>query len=137
MRVSPRQHFTKMEFHRDNTSEIGSSIYLCFAFFFTITFFYLALLSFVVVTQIRGHMAGSSSPSSPLRQAPCVSIARRLQPFVLASPTRVELGLPTLGVLSFSFLFLQLNSESHHGGIRTHGPTLLMVAFAGYCCYSH
>ena len=28
------------------------------------------------------------------------------------------------------FLFLQINSKYRHGGIRTHGPTL--VAFEGY-----
>ena len=48
-------------------------------------------LSLLVVTQIRGHIAGSSPPY-PLRFVPCISIARRLQPF-LAPSTRVELML--------------------------------------------
>ena len=54
-------------------------------------------LSFLVVTQIRGHIAGSSPPS-PLR---LIFIARRFQLF-LPSSTRVELCLPTLRALSSS-----------------------------------
>ena len=30
------------------------------------------------------------------------------------------------------FSFLQIDSKSRHGGIRTHGPTRLIVAFEGY-----
>ena len=37
-------------------------------------------LLFIVVTQIRGHIAGSSPPS-PLHYVPCFYIARRVQPF--------------------------------------------------------
>ena len=55
-------------------------------------------LSLLVVTQIRGHIAGSSPPY-PLRFVPCIFIARRFQLF-LPSSTRVELGLPTPGALS-------------------------------------
>ena len=60
-------------------------------------------LSLLVVTQIRGHIAGSS-PSSPLRFVPFIFIARRLQPF-FPSSTRVELRLPTLDALSSSSCF--------------------------------
>ena len=62
----------------------------------------------IVVTQIRGHIAGYSPPS-PLRFVLCISVARRFQLF-LPSSTRVELCLPTLEALSaidpFLFLFL-------------------------------
>ena len=87
-------------------------------------------LSLLVVTQIRRHIAGSSLPF-PLRFVPCIFIARRFELF-LPSSTRVELCPPMLHALSswyFSF-FWQINSNSHHGEIRTHGPTL--VAFEGY-----
>ena len=58
--------------------------------------------SFVkVVTQIRGHIAGSSPPSRLLvryEHVPCILFAGRAQPF-LPSSTRVELCLPTPGAL--------------------------------------
>ena len=50
------------------------------------------------------------------------------------SSTRAELCLPTLGPLkqlSF-FLFLQINSKSHHGRIRTPGPTVLIVLIVAF-----
>ena len=78
-------------------------------------------------------IAGSSSPL-PLRFVRCFCIAIIMQLF-LPSSTRVELCLPTLQLCYkrsqhfFPFLFLQTNSKSHHGGIRTHGPTLLIVVF--------
>ena len=76
------------------------------SFFFPFSFavhpiYYLHLyfsLSFLVVAQIRGHIAGSSPPF-PLRFVPCIFIARTFQLFLLSS-TRVELCLPTLGTLS-------------------------------------
>ena len=55
-------------------------------------------LSLLVVTQIRGHIAGSSPPS-PLRFVPRIFIAKIFQLF-LPSSTRVELCLPTLRALS-------------------------------------
>ena len=62
----------------------------------------LLFLSLLVVTQIRGHAAGSSAPSS-LRFVPCILIARRCQ-ICLSSSTRVELCLSTLGVDPLLFL---------------------------------
>ena len=64
--------------------------------------FALLFLSLLVVTQIRGHAAGSSAPSS-LRFVPCILIARRCQ-ICLSSSTRVELCLSTLGVDPLLFL---------------------------------
>ena len=55
-------------------------------------------LSLLVVTQIRGHIAGYYPPS-PLQFVPCIFIARIFQLF-LPSSIRVELSLPTLGALS-------------------------------------
>ena len=81
-----------------------------FLFFFRIPFTIFALLFLslllIVVTQIRGHMAGSF-PSS-LRFVPCIFIERRFELF-LPSSTRVELCLPTLEAISavgpFSLFF--------------------------------
>ena len=64
--------------------------------------------SILVVTQIRGHIAGSPPPY-PLRFVPCIIIARRCQPF-LSSLTRVELRLPTLGVRSSLSFFIFANN---------------------------
>ena len=63
-----------------------SSNFLSSPFFFS--------LPPMVVTQIRGHIAGSSPPRA--HDGSCLSffIARRLHPF-LPSSTRVELRLPT------------------------------------------
>ena len=58
------------------------------------SFTYVLPPSSVVITQIRGHIAGYPPP--PLRYSSCIFIARRVQHF-LPSSTRVELGLPTLG----------------------------------------
>ena len=57
----------------------------------SIPFVILAILSpsLAVVTQIRGHRAGSLPPS-PLRYVPVFFIARRTQLFFLPSSTRVE-----------------------------------------------
>ena len=73
--------------------------FVCFCFpshLLSSPFNYLCLL---VVTQIRGHIAGSSPP--PTHYGSCLAffIARRFQLFLLPS-TRVELCLPTLGALS-------------------------------------
>ena len=60
-----------------------------FCFFFNMPFIFhrASFLSpLLVVTQIRGHVAGSSPPS-PVRFVPCIFIARRLWPLLL-SPTR-------------------------------------------------
>ena len=60
-----------------------------FLLFFSIPYINFALLfSLLVVTQIRGDIAGSSPPSSP-RFVPCIFIARTF-PFFLPSSTRVE-----------------------------------------------
>ena len=72
-----------------------------FFVFFSIPIIILALLSpsLPVVTQIRGRIAGPSSPFSP-RSVPSFFIAIKTQHF-LPSSTRVELCVPTLlGALS-------------------------------------
>ena len=79
----------------------------------------------IVVTQIRGHVAGPSPPLPTLRfVVPCIFIAGRLEPF-LPSSTRVELRPSPLDALSCwsSFIF-DNKSKSHHGGIRFPGSTL-------------
>ena len=105
-----------------------------FLFFHPIYYVRPSILSLLVVTQIRGHITGSSPPlPTAVRDLHTwyFVFARRFQLF-LPSSTRVELCLPTLGPLSRYpfFFFLQINSKYRHGGIRTHGPTL--VAFEGH-----
>ena len=71
--------------------------------------------------------------SPPPHYGSCLAFLSREELF-LPSSTRVELCLPTLGTLSswsFSSFLLQIKSKSRHGGNRTHGPTLLIVAFEG------
>ena len=74
-------------------------ILFCFVLFHLfipfIVFALLFSLSLLVVSQIRGPMAGSSPPS-PLRFVPCIFIARRFQLFLLSS-TCVELCSRTPG----------------------------------------
>ena len=73
---------------------------------FSISSIFALLFSLQVVTQIRGHIAGSSS-SSPIRFVPCIIIAKIFR-FFSPSSTRVELYLPTVGALR-SFLHIFAN----------------------------
>ena len=109
--------------------------------FFIITFFahpiyYLrpSVLSLLVITQIRGHIAGSLPPRP--HNGSCLAFLSRAENFSSFCPRRLaasncayprQLG-PLCSSSSFYLFFLQINSESHHGGIRTHGPTLQIVA---------
>ena len=70
-------------------------------------------LSLLVVTQIRGHIAGSSPPLPTTVRA---LHSYRDNSSALPSSIRLDLCLPTLGALSscFYFLFLHINSKSHH-----------------------
>ena len=85
------------------------------------------LFSLLVVTQIRGHIAGSSPPLPALRFVPCFFIARRFQLF-LPSSTRVELFLLALGALSsWSFLIFANNfriSPQRDSNSRTNTSSL-------------
>ena len=92
----------------------------------------------IVVTQIRGHIAGSFSPS-PLRTVRALHFYREKISALssLVDSRRIVLTRARRSQqLILFFSFLQINSRSHHGGIRTHGPTLLIVvlvvAFEGY-----
>ena len=82
----------------------------------------------LVVTQIRGHIAGSSPP------LPTTVRAFHFYTSALPSSTRVELCSPTLGALSSLSLLYFANKFkiSPDGGIRAHGPTLQVEAFEGY-----
>ena len=85
------------------------------------------LFSIQVVTQIRGHIAGSSPLPTTVHD---LHFNREI--FIPLLPlTRVELSLPTLDALScWVFFAFQVNSKSHHGEIRTQG--LILVAFEDY-----
>ena len=72
-----------------------------------------SIFSLLVVTQIRGHIAGPFPPP-PTTVRALHFYREKIQLFVPSS-TRVELCLPTLGALSswsIFFLFLQMNSKS-------------------------
>ena len=74
-----------------------------FIFYFPPPFFYLRLfffsLSLLVVTQIRGHIEGSSSPLSTTARA-LSFLSREYFSSFFPRRLRVELCLPTLGALS-------------------------------------
>ena len=76
--------------------------------------------SLLVVTQIRGHVAGSS-PSFPRRFVPCIYIAYNISD--LSSLVGSRRTVPTHARRSqHLILFLKslpINSESHHGGIHS------------------
>ena len=94
------------------------------------SFFSLFLL---VVTHIRGHIAGSFFHSPPLlRFVPCISIERRLHSSLFPRRLASNCAYPryALSAVDPCTIFLQnFFSKSQHGGIRTPGPTL--VAFEG------
>ena len=84
---------------------------------------------FLVLTHLRGHIAGSSCPLRATvlalhfyhEKSPAFSslvVSRRIVPTHARRSQQLIL-----------FLFLQINSKSHHGGIRTHGPTVFIAAF--------
>ena len=107
--------------HHVRHREIRTTLYLVWRF----------SPSYVVVTQIRGHIAGSSSPLPPTvrvlhfyrEKISALSSLVDSRRIVLTHARRSQR-------LLLFILFLQINSKSRHGGIRTHGPAL--VAFEGY-----
>ena len=99
---------------------------------------YLLSSPFYSLSPSRNSDPGSHSRLffPPTHYGSCLAfffIARRFQLF-LPSSTRVEWCFLTHArrsqQLLIFFLFLPINSKSHHRGIRTHGSTL--VAFEGY-----
>ena len=85
-------------------------------------------LCLLVVSHIRGHISGSSPPLPTTVRALHFYRENISALSSLVDSCRI---MPTHGRRSrqrlILFLFLQINSKSHHGGIRTSGPTLLMV----------
>ena len=76
---------------------------LFYFFFLSHPIYYLrpSFLSLVVVTQVRGRIAGSSPPFS-LRLVPFVFIARRLKPFL---PSSIRVEWQYMGVYIRAFFF--------------------------------
>ena len=83
----------------------------------------------VVVTQIRGHIAGSSPLPTTVR---ALHFYREKISALssLVDSRRIVLAHARRSQQLTLFTFFKINSKSHHGGIRTHGPTL--VVFEGY-----
>ena len=95
-------------------------------------------LSLLVVTQIRGHIAGSSPP--PTHYGSCLAFLSRedFSSFFLVDSRRIVLTHARRSQQLILFLlFLQIISKSRHGGIRTHGPTLLAYVAGNWyqVCY--
>ena len=106
-------------------------VLFCFVlFFFPYPFYYLrpSVLSLLVVTQIRGHIAVSSPLPTTVR---ALHFYREKISALssLVDSRRIVLTHARRSQQLILFLFSQINSKSRHGGIRTHGPTL--VAFEG------
>ena len=75
---------------------------------------------------MRGHIAGSS-PLYPLRFEPCIFNRVKTLALSFLVDSRRIVRTHTLGTQQLSFLSLQINSKSRHGGIRTHRPTLVGI----------
>ena len=77
-----------------------------------------------------GQIAGASPPLPPTVRALHFYPAKISALSSLVGSLRIVLTHARRCQQLVLFLFLEINSESHHGVIRTHGPTL--VAFEGY-----
>ena len=85
------ERFNLIAFHNQ---PVAISVYFSLLFPFHVLYSPFLSCSLLAVTQIRGHIVGSSPPS-PLLYMPCIFIARRVRQ-LLPSSIRVELCLPTL-----------------------------------------
>ena len=101
-------------------------------FFHPIYYLRHSILSLPVVTQIGGHIAGSSSPLPTINRVRALHFYREKLSALssLVDSRRIVLTHGRRSQQLIPFLFLQINSKSRHGGIRTHGSTPL--AFEGY-----
>ena len=86
-------------------------------FFFPIPFIIFAFcsLSLLVVTRVRGHIAGSSPPLPTTVRA--LHKCREISSLVDSRRTVFTHARRSQQLI---FLFLQINSKYRHGGIRTH-----------------
>ena len=92
-------------------------------FFFLLFSIPFAILSLLVVTQIRGHIAGSSSP--PTHYGSCLAFLSRedFSSSCFARRLASNRAYPR-SQQSITFCFLHMSSKPHDGGIGTPGPTL-------------
>ena len=110
----------------------------CCCLFFFHPIYYLrpsVSLSLLVVTQIRGHIAGSSPPLPTTVRALHFYREKISALSSLVDSRRIVLTHARRSQQLIFLFYLQIESKSHHGGIRTHGPTL--VAFEGYHYIDH
>ena len=87
-------------------------------------------LSLLIVTQIRGHIAGSFPPLPATVRALHFYREKISALSSLVDSRRIVLTHARRSDQLILSLFLKINSKSRHGGIRTHGPTL--VEFEDY-----
>ena len=114
---------------------------LCTLFFLSLFFFSMTFIIFALLFSIppsRNSDPGSHSrlfcPPYPLRFVPCIFYREKISALSSLVDSR-RMWLPTLGALSSWSFFIFANKFKilPHGGIRTHGQTLvLIVAFEGY-----
>ena len=110
---------------------IGLSLLLLGVLFYFLFFIFFDPIYYLrPSTQIRGHIAGSFPPLSTTDRALHFYREKISALSSLVDSRRIVLTHARRSQQLILFLFLQINSKSRHGGIRTHGPTL--VAFEGY-----
>ena len=112
------------------THTVPESVRVFLFFFHPIYYLPPSILSLLVVTQIRGHIAGSS-PFLPTTVRALHFYREKLSALSsLVDSRQIVLTHARRAQQLILFLFLQIESKSCQGGIRTHGLTL--SAFEGY-----
>ena len=101
-------------------------------FFFSIPFIIFALLFSLAPSRNSDPGSHSRLFSPPTHYGSCLAFLSRedFSSSLVDSPRRIVLTHARCSQQLIFFLFLQINSKSRHGRIRTHGPTLL--AFERY-----
>ena len=111
----------------NNSAVINMAEYYNIMYLFFIPFILFALLFSLflqVVTQIRGHTAGSSPPLPTTVRALHFHHDEISAVSSLVDSRRIVLTHAGRSQQLISF-FMQINAKSHHGRIRTHGSILL------------
>ena len=120
---------------RKNISDLSSQIYIYIYIFFPyqVPFIIVALLFSLTPSHNSDPGSHSGLFSLPPHYGSCLAfLSREDFSSSLVDSRRIVLthARRSQQLIPFFNLFLQTNSKSRHGGIRTHGPTL--VAFEGY-----
>ena len=110
----------------------GGSTFFLFLFF-PIPFIIFARLFSLPPSRNSDPGSHSRLPPYPLGFVPCIFYCEKISALSsLVDARRIVITHARRFQQLILFSFLRKNSKSRHGGIRTHGPTLLIVAFEGY-----